>query len=1012
MSLRINITNTQKELQEIEARLLNKYGNPASSVNGQLINNAIQKSVESWQNRLTSQRELVINVKLAPDPAADALMDTDSTEYSYNYSTVANALKNQKISANDRVSLDSLEKTFNSLRLKSPDGKIAINSALAKALNLPIANTNSIDATIRIGNSIPWYLNTDNADGNPITQSTKDFTGTLTHEIGHALGFESNVESPTSSPTLLDLFRYSQQSRLNSSFDPSVNSARTYYLSLDRGTTPEATLSRGTINGKGYQASHFTNFPNGIQTGGIDKKRNIASQFIQGIMAPEILPRTDARVNFDGIPNRNPVVGKVVPGVTDRITKKDLIVMDVLGWDLKDPANNISDAAKKNKKPPAAGVKEDKLLAKNYLASAGDDSIVLDVVNSTTVYGDAGYDVIQGSSLKDIFYGGTEDDQIFGNEGSDILLGEAGDDQIFGGLGNDSLYGGIGDDLVQGNEGDDFMQGNEGLDVLEGGDGNDSVSGGVDDDVVAGGNGNDTLLGGEGNDILDGGLGADVLDGGNGDDNYVIDNALDTIANETATSGYDAVSAEVSFNLPNEIENLVLTGLGNTTGAGNSLNNILVGNAQKNILNGLGGDDDIYGDAGDDTLKGGAGNDYLNGNGADLFGQPSPIDSDRLEGGIGDDLYVVDSGDTVVENPGEGNDKVLASFSYVLPTNVEGLILLDQNVILDPISPTSTGIAAKDSPVDPKFLADGVVDNPDGVYQNIDATGNGLNNTITGSNGKNILNGAAGDDTLDGSGGDDQIYGEVGNDSLTGGSGNDRINGNQGNDQMAGGIGNDALWGDSGNDLLQGDEGVDTVVGGDGDDTLEGGADRDELYGDGGNDSISGESGDDQINGNDGNDTIAAGAGQDLVFGDGGNDFIQGNDGNDTLSGGDGQDILVGGSGEDRLTGGSGNDIFQFKGSGLGIDAVTDYQSGADKIQIQLSGFSAIKTAAGLPIQEFSSVADDKSAELSNGILVFSRSSGKLIYNQNGAEAGLGTGSVLAIFNNAVSLGSGDLQGI
>jgi hypothetical protein len=89
-----------------------------------------------------------------------------------------------------------------------------------------------------------------------------------------------------------------------------------------------------------------------------------------------------------------------------------------------------------------------------------------------------------------------------------------------------------------------------------------------------------------------------------------------------------------------------------------------------------------------------------------------------------------------------------------------------------------------------------------------------------------------------------------------------------------------------------------------------------------------------------------------------------------------------------------------------------DYQSGVDKIQIQLSGFSAIKTAAGLPIQEFRSVADDKSAELSHGILVFSRSSGKLIYNQNGAEAGLGSGSDLAIFNNGVLLGANDLIGI
>ncbi len=1021
MPLKINIIDPTNDLIAIEKKLLGKYDNPAVNAQtykpGTLINTAIQAATSSWENRLTSINNVVVNIQLKSSPVPGALMDAAPTPYQYTYAQLAKELNSNNGSPNDAVAIKSIPNS---------NGNVIVNSATAKALNLVAPSSSAIDGTINIGNR-PWYLNTENANGNR-NQSTKDFAGLLTHEIGHILGFVSNA-GRSSTPTLLDLFRYSNTSRVSGNITPSTNQGQ-YYLSLDRGKTKEAFLESGAAGNAGFQPDHFTNFTDGTQSGGFDSKKNIVTKRIQGLMGPEILPRTDPRVNFEGkqtLSNIDPitkkprpsvpvpiasVTGKIIPGQYDRITKSDLIAMDVIGWNLKDVNSNLSEAALKNKRSAVPGTTQTNLSAKNYTGTKGDDKLFVNVSNSTTVYADEGYDAMQGSSGKDIFYGGTEDDTIYGYDGPDILLGEAGDDDIFGGTGNDSLYGGIGDDFIQGEAGDDFMQGNEGFDWLEGGDGNDSVSGGADNDIVAGNGGTDTLLGGEGDDILDGGLGGDVLDGGNGDDVYIVDNALDTIINETATSGYDEVDAGVSINLPNEIENLVLTGTGNITGAGNSLNNILVGNDQKNIINGLGGDDDIYGTAGDDTLRGSTGNDYLNGGGTDLFGQVV-IDFDRLEGGIGDDLYAVDSGDTVVENTGEGNDTAIANFSYVLPSNVEGLILIDQAVILDPISPTSTGIAAQDPPVDPKFLTttdDG--SESDTLYRQIDATGNDLDNAITGSNAKNILSGGEGNDTLDGAGGDDEIYGGRGNDSLSSGSGKDRINGNEGNDTITGGQGNDALWGDSGRDYLQGDEGRDTLVGGDDNDTLMGGSDRDELYGDGGNDQINGDAGDDQINGNDGNDTITGGEGRDLVFADGGDDWVQGDDGNDTLYGGDGNDVLAGGIGEDLLTGGSGSDRFRLTGVNFGLDRITDYQAGVDKIELQLSGFSALKTTAGLTIQDFDVVANDQAAAISDQALVFSRSSGKLIYNANRAEGGLGNGGELALFNSNVVLDGRDLMGI
>ncbi len=78
-----------------------------------------------------------------------------------------------------------------------------------------------------------------------------------------------------------------------------------------------------------------------------------------------------------------------------------------------------------------------------------------------------------------------------------------------------------------------------------------------------------------------------------------------------------------------------------------------------------------------------------------------------------------------------------------------------------------------------------------------------------------------------------------------------------------------------------------------------------------------------------------------------GNDVLTGNDaanrldagaGNDTLFGGAGDDILIGGAGMDSLNGGGGADTFRFgagdSGVGFGRDTITDFQKGADKIDL------------------------------------------------------------------------------
>ncbi|NIN28329.1 calcium-binding protein [Hydrogenophaga sp.] len=101
---------------------------------------------------------------------------------------------------------------------------------------------------------------------------------------------------------------------------------------------------------------------------------------------------------------------------------------------------------------------------------------------------------------------------------------------------------------------------------------------------------------------------------------------------------------------------------------------------------------------------------------------------DHMEGGHGDDIYLVaDATDVIVELPGAGNDTVRASVSHQLVANVENLVLVGANAI--------------------------------------DGSGNAL---------ANVLRGNAGDNVLKGAGGNDTIRGGQGRDVLQGGAGDDR----------------------------------------------------------------------------------------------------------------------------------------------------------------------------------------------------------------------------------------------
>lgn len=273
-----------------------------------------------------------------------------------------------------------------------------------------------------------------------------------------------------------------------------------------------------------------------------------------------------------------------------------------------------------------------------------------------TMSGGQGDDYLLGMGGRDRLSGDGGDDYLMGLDGDDLLFGGTGGDYLEGGAGRDAMYGGAGNDVYwvdnpgdrvieRPNQGDDTVVArisyalsanveNLRLDTSAAinGTGNaldNTITGNSGANHLRGGAGDDTLVGERGDDRLDGGAGADEMRGGLGDDVYVVDNGRDRVI-ETADQGTDTVRSSISWALSANVENLILTGSGNTNGAGAALANVITGNSGNNTLSGGGGNDTLRGGAGRDRLEGGAGRDRLDGGAG----------RDDLFGGAGADVFV------------------------------------------------------------------------------------------------------------------------------------------------------------------------------------------------------------------------------------------------------------------------------------------------------------------------------------------------------------------------------------
>lgn len=521
--------------------------------------------------------------------------------------------------------------------------------------------------------------------------------------------------------------------------------------------------------------------------------------------------------------------------------------------------------------------------------------------------GTASNDTLLGTDVNDYLLGMGGNDTLSGFAGDDVLDGGAGTDLLVGGLGNDTYVVEQGDDVVQelANEGIDTVQtlidytlsvNLENLTLLDGaalsGIGNDQAN------VITGNANANLLVGAGGSDVLDGRAGADRMIGGVGDDTYYVDNTDDVVV-ELENEGVDSIHSSVSLTLSNTVENLTLDGALAIDGTGNEFSNVLVGNSSVN------------------HLVGGAGNDFLDGGAGE----------DLLIGGLGDDEYRVDSvNDVIQEALNEGVDSARASISFVLPTNVENLIL-------------------------------------DELGGGIDGIGNALRNRVIGNNFDNVLDGGDGVDTLIGSQGNDrylvdeisdqaieladegydtvessvsyvlgdniEVLNLVGSDNInaTGNSSDNQIVGNNASNRLDGGGGNDGLIGGLGDDLYivnsdqvqvieNWDEGVDTIE-----------RSFDSFY---------------WLQSNVENLTLvgsaARGTGNELdniITGNDADNTLMGMAGNDTLIGGAGKDNLFGSEGADTLIGGAGNDFYDV--DDLGDTIVENAGDGDDFVRASIS---------------------------------------------------------------------------
>ncbi|MGZ8422435.1 MAG: putative Ig domain-containing protein, partial [Nitrospira sp.] len=507
--------------------------------------------------------------------------------------------------------------------------------------------------------------------------------------------------------------------------------------------------------------------------------------------------------------------------------------------------------------------------AANILAGgAGGDTYVIGTGDTVVEQANEGLDTVEidqsyalGAHVENLTLTGVAAIKGIGNAGDNVLAGNGSMSLLAGGAGHDT-YVLTGSEIVTelASEGIDtvmtaqsYQLGShvEHLTLL---DSDRSLGGNQLSPVSIDATGNElenTLTGNRGANRLDGGAGADVMRGKAGNDTYVIDNAGDVVV-EIAVDGIDMVESAINYTLTDHVEDLLLTGMGATSGTGNQLDNRIVGNSASNVLDGAGGNDRLEGGAGGDTY---------------LFGHGSGWDR-VIDSGVGDVIQLkagitpnnIAAAQYFHSGFFQPNGLVLGLIGSTDALYVQSYFHMSAPPLIRFDDGTTWDLAAVNQRMvtGPSFVS------PD--WRNL-AT---VRESVT------TILGTAGNDLLSGTTGPDIFFSSNGSDTLVGGAGDDRYsidfagddviieNQNEGVDTVTGdmpdgyvlpdnveqaefsgrritgnpldnvitaGPASNTLDGGHGNDVLIGgflrstpvsrdDSGSDILIGGDGDDTL------------------------------------------------------------------------------------------------------------------------------------------------------------------------------------------------
>ncbi len=662
--------------------------------------------------------------------------------------------------------------------------------------------------------------------------------------------------------------------------------------------------------------------------------------------------------------------------------------------------------------------------------------------------------------------GTSKGDSITTVGGNDVINSGAGDDYIDSGVGNDTVNAGDGNDTVVANPGN----------IVDGGSGNDEfrlnlssqttalsivnyrtaginlpgivtarnfelfnlTTGGGDDSVTQLGvvdsiviRGSDTITTGSGNDTINAGLGVfDFVDGGTGVDSLTINYALGDTGQGMVTNVYSASQISVFR---------YISGTNSTFLDSIDIRNVerfnITGTSKGDSITTVGGNDVIDSGAGDDYIDSGAGNDTVNaGDGNDtVVANPGNI----VDAGSGNDelrlnlssqttaLSIVNYRTAGINLPGIVTARNFELFNLTTGGGddsvtqlgvVDGIVIRGRDTITtgsgnDTIN---AGLGVFDfvdggTGVDSLTINYALGDTGQGMVTNIYSASqisvfrytSGTNNTFLDSiDIRNVerfnITGTSKGDSITTVGGNDVINSGAGDDYIDSGAGNDIINGGAGADNLTGGTGNDTYIIDNLGDIINETSTLATEI-----DTVQS--------------SITHTLGTNLENLTLLGTTAINGTGNTA------NNILTGNTANNILNGLAGNDTLTGLAGNDTLTGGLGSDRFLFDSkrafalADLGVDTITDFLRGTDKIVLDKTTFTALTSVSGsaLSTSEFATINSATNgatlAGSSAARIVFNSANGQLFYNSNGTTAGLGTGGQFATLSGISALANTDL---